>query len=199
MKCVVTAGPTYENLDEVRRLTNFSTGRLGSDLARFLEGQGHTVHLLLGYYATWRAEVDSKRTQIFTTTHDLRERLQAMGGDGIGAILHAAAVSDFGFGKIWSRDPAGSLHEVNSAKIPTRGGSLLAEWFQHRRLLANCARGFPALSSWAGSTNWSETAPPSSAMPNGKFWIVKRICASPTDAPMATVLAWSPARRNSRM
>ena len=26
MKCIVTAGPTYEELDEVRRMTNFSTG-----------------------------------------------------------------------------------------------------------------------------------------------------------------------------
>ena len=36
MRCIVTAGPTYEPLDEVRRLTNFSTGRLGIELANFL-------------------------------------------------------------------------------------------------------------------------------------------------------------------
>ncbi|MBT5709155.1 MAG: hypothetical protein HOI66_22775, partial [Verrucomicrobia bacterium] len=29
MKAIVTVGPTYEPLDEVRRLTNHSTGRLG--------------------------------------------------------------------------------------------------------------------------------------------------------------------------
>ena len=29
MKCVVTAGPTYEELDDVRGLTNFSTGSAG--------------------------------------------------------------------------------------------------------------------------------------------------------------------------
>ena len=36
MNCVVTAGPTYEPLDDVRRLTNFSTGKLGSQLGDFL-------------------------------------------------------------------------------------------------------------------------------------------------------------------
>ena len=36
MNCIVTCGPTYEPLDEVRRLTNFSTGRLGTELANYL-------------------------------------------------------------------------------------------------------------------------------------------------------------------
>ena len=47
MNCIVTAGPTYEPLDDVRRLTNFSTGRLGTELANFLAARGHTVILLV--------------------------------------------------------------------------------------------------------------------------------------------------------
>src|SRR5581483_11208848 len=127
MKCVITAGPTYEGLDEVRRLTNFSTGRLGSELARFLESKGHEVQLLLGYYSTWRGEAASKRTQMFTTTADLRDRLRALAGDKVGAVFHAAAVSDFSFGKIWTRKDNGDLEEIKSAKIPTKSGALLAE------------------------------------------------------------------------
>ncbi|HYG35630.1 MAG TPA: phosphopantothenoylcysteine decarboxylase, partial [Clostridia bacterium] len=46
MRCIVTAGPTYESLDNVRRLTNFSTGRLGSELVNFLTERGHEVILL---------------------------------------------------------------------------------------------------------------------------------------------------------
>jgi len=30
MNCIVTAGPAFVPLDDVRRLTNFSTGRLGN-------------------------------------------------------------------------------------------------------------------------------------------------------------------------
>src|SRR6266704_2865552 len=46
MRCVVTAGPTFEPLDAVRRLTNFSTGRLGSELADYLVARGREVPLL---------------------------------------------------------------------------------------------------------------------------------------------------------
>ena len=52
MNCIVTAGPTFEPLDEVRRLTNFSTGRLGMELANFLAARGHKVVLLIGETAT---------------------------------------------------------------------------------------------------------------------------------------------------
>ena len=51
--CLVTAGPTFEPIDQVRRLTNFSTGRLGSELAACLAAAGHQVTLLLGEQATW--------------------------------------------------------------------------------------------------------------------------------------------------
>src|SRR5207247_3445362 len=78
VKCVVTAGPTYEPLDEVRRLTNFSTGTLGTELANFLTGQGHEVVLLLGYYAIYRGEHRARRVETFTTTADLHMRLQAL-------------------------------------------------------------------------------------------------------------------------
>ncbi|HVY71907.1 MAG TPA: phosphopantothenoylcysteine decarboxylase, partial [Verrucomicrobiae bacterium] len=36
MKVIVTCGPSYEPIDEVRRLTNFSTGELGVLLAEEL-------------------------------------------------------------------------------------------------------------------------------------------------------------------
>ena len=52
MNCIVTAGPTFEKLDQVRRLTNFSTGRLGTELANYLTDQGHTVTYAKYYDAT---------------------------------------------------------------------------------------------------------------------------------------------------
>ncbi|MGD0411613.1 MAG: phosphopantothenoylcysteine decarboxylase [Verrucomicrobiota bacterium] len=120
MKCVVTAGPTYEELDEVRRLTNFSTGALGSGLADYLAGLGHEVELLIGYYSTCPPAAKAQRRQTFTTTADLRRRLAALASPDVGAVFHAAAVSDFTFGKIWERAAAGELREIKAAKIPTR-------------------------------------------------------------------------------
>ncbi len=121
MKCIVTAGPTYEELDEVRRLTNFSTGALGTGLADYLAGLGHQIELLAGYYSTCPPAVQAQRQQTFTTTEDLRRRLAALASPDVGAVFHAAAVSDFTFGKIWERAPTGELREIKSAKIPTRG------------------------------------------------------------------------------
>src|SRR5208282_1869373 len=101
MKCIVTAGPTYEELDDVRRMTNFSTGALGSELANYLVACGHEVELLRGHYSTCRIEAKALKVQVFTTTEDFSRRLQELGSNEVGAVFHAAAVSDFTFGKIW--------------------------------------------------------------------------------------------------
>jgi len=143
MRCLVTAGPTYEPLDEVRRLTNFSTGRLGGELAAFLTAHGHKVTLLLGEQAIWRGERQAARVTVFTTTDNLRAQLQALAGDGVDAVFHAAAVSDFRFGRIWSGDPGESV-EVSGRKISSRHERLYAELVPTPKILAELRGWFPA-------------------------------------------------------
>ena len=123
MRCIVTAGPTFEPLDKVRRLTNFSTGRLGSELVNHLTDRGHEVTLLIGQQATFRGERRAQQVRTFGTTAELREQLRKLGGSSIRTVFHAAAVSDFGFGKIWSRSPTGELSEIISGKVSTREGT----------------------------------------------------------------------------
>ncbi len=48
LRVVVTAGPTREPLDDVRYLTNASTGRMGIELAREARRLGARVTLVLG-------------------------------------------------------------------------------------------------------------------------------------------------------
>jgi phosphopantothenoylcysteine decarboxylase/phosphopantothenate--cysteine ligase len=141
--CIVTAGPTYEPLDNVRRLTNFSTGRLGSELTNFLATRGHEVTLLIGQMATFRGECHPKRVETFTTSADLRQRLVALSHQAVHAVFHAAAVSDFGFGKILSRSPAGELKRVKAGKISTRNGPLLAELVPTPKIIASLRDWFP--------------------------------------------------------
>jgi phosphopantothenoylcysteine synthetase/decarboxylase len=150
MNCVVTAGPTYEALDEVRRLTNFSTGQLGTKLAGFLSTRGHNVTLLIGQLATYRGERQARRVETFTTTSDLRERLKNLSGEAPDALFHAAAVSDFGFGKIWRRSEGGELSEVKSGKISTGAGTLLAELVPTPKIIAELRGWFPKarLTGW---------------------------------------------------
>lgn len=143
MRCIVTAGPTYEPLDEVRRLTNFSTGKLGGELAAFLTAHGHEVTLLLGEQATWCGERRAARVIPFTTTDNLRESLHTLAGQGADAIFHAAAVSDFRFGKIWAGHPQAST-EVTGHKISTRHQRLIAELVPTPKILAELRARFPS-------------------------------------------------------
>lgn len=143
VRCIVTAGPTFEPLDEVRRLTNFSTGRLGSELTNHLSACGHEVTLLVGQQATWRGERQAARVGTFTTTANLREHLEALASESFDAIFHAAAVSDFTFGKVFRRDDAGALHEVASGKFSTRGEPLLVELVPAPKIIAELRGWFP--------------------------------------------------------
>jgi phosphopantothenoylcysteine decarboxylase/phosphopantothenate--cysteine ligase len=144
MNCIVTAGPTFEPLDDVRRLTNFSTGRLGTELANFLAARGHKVTLLIGESATYTGERKAKLVNAFSTTTDLRAKLKSFSGKKVDAIFHAAAVSDFKFGKMFTRDAAGRLKPFKpSRKISTRGGNLFAELVPTPKIIADLRRWFP--------------------------------------------------------
>ncbi len=150
MKCIVTAGPTFEPLDEVRRLTNFSTGRLGSELANFLTAHGHETTLLIGQKASYRGECHARRIETFTTTANLHDRLGALASQSVDAVFHAAAVSDFAFGKVWRRAPHGELAEVQGGKISTRQGTLLAELAPTPKIIAQLREWYP----WAWLVGW---------------------------------------------
>jgi phosphopantothenoylcysteine decarboxylase/phosphopantothenate--cysteine ligase len=144
MNCIVTAGPTFEPLDDVRRLTNFSTGRLGTELANFLAARGHKVTLLVGESATYCGERKVQSVQTFSTTSDLRTKLKSFSGKKMDAIFHVAAVSDFAFGKLFTRDAAGKLKPVApSKKIATRGGNLFIELVPTPKIITELRSWFP--------------------------------------------------------
>jgi phosphopantothenoylcysteine synthetase/decarboxylase len=148
--CLVTAGPTFEPLDGARRITNFSTGQLGTELANFLAARGYEVTLLIGQQATHPGERRAQHVEVFTTTTDLAAKLEARAGKSVGAVFHAAAVSDFAFGKVWSRGPGGEMTEIKSGKISTRQGTLLAELIPTKKIIASLRNWFPEarLTGW---------------------------------------------------
>ncbi len=144
MNCLVTAGPTFEPLDEVRRLTNFSTGKLGTELASFLTARGHKVTLLIGESATYRGERNVQSVKAFSTTADLRAKLKSFSGKKVDAIFHAAAVSDFAFGKVFAEKKPGEFAALKtSKKISTRQGALLVELLPTPKIIAELRGWFP--------------------------------------------------------
>ena len=144
MRCLVTAGPTFEPLDEVRRFTNFSTGRLGLGLAAFLTRRGCDVHLLLSETAT-ASPVPGEVGAIerFTTGADLAERLSRGSARPVGAVFHAAAVADFCVGQVAELGPKGELKSVQSRKHTTRQGALWVQLVPTPKILARLRTWFP--------------------------------------------------------
>jgi phosphopantothenoylcysteine decarboxylase/phosphopantothenate--cysteine ligase len=112
-------------------------------LAAFLTVQGHEIVLLIGQLAIYRGERQAGSVQTFSTSEDLRERLRSLGGESVGAVFHAAAVSDFAFGRIWVRSEQGELTEVRSGKISTRQGNLLAELVPTPKIISELRQIFP--------------------------------------------------------
>ncbi len=143
MNCVVTAGPTHEPLDAVRRLTNFSTGTHGSRLANFLVARGHQVTLLLGEGTSYTGEQRAQRIVRFSTTEDLSQKITALATTPPDAIFHAAAVSDFRVAKLFRRTPGGQLILIEGGKIPTRFGALVAELTPTPKIIGRLRPLFP--------------------------------------------------------
>jgi phosphopantothenoylcysteine decarboxylase/phosphopantothenate--cysteine ligase len=144
MNCLVTAGPTFEPLDDVRRLTNFSTGRLGTELANFLTARGHKVVLLIGESATYIGARNAQSVENFSTTADLRAKLKSFSGKKMDTIFHAAAVSDFKFGEIFAEKKAGEFVALKtSKKFSTRSGVLLAELLPTPKIISELRGWFP--------------------------------------------------------
>lgn len=150
MRCIVTAGPTWEPLDRVRRLTNFSTGSLGGDLANALAQAGHDVLLLLSDSATWRSPLDAVKVEGFSTTESLAGSLRFHASPGPATLFHAAAVSDYRPGPAFLRSPDGSLNPVSAGKLDSRAGHVMVELIPTLKIL-------PCLRQWypdARITGW---------------------------------------------
>ncbi len=145
MRCIVTAGGTFESLDLVRRLTNASTGQLGSSLAGHLATQGHGVSLFRSHSASAPMPPAPVRVEGFGSTSDLASRFLASATDDRIAIFHAAAVSDFAVGLIYRRvgEDGTGLRAVCSSKYATREGNLLVELRPTPKLLPGLREWYP--------------------------------------------------------
>ena len=139
MNIIVTCGPSYEPIDEVRRITNFSTGRLGITLANAFTDAGHNVTCLKGEQATDPTPLRAQKTIPFTTNDDLAKKLQSLTAENIGAIFHAAALCDFKVASV--ENPAGQ--KITSAKFPTRGENLTLTLAPTTKILPQLRRWFP--------------------------------------------------------
>lgn len=109
---LITGGGTSEPIDDVRVLSNRSTGKTAVSLAIQFLSSGYQVDLLLSRSAM--VEVPSGLAlTYFSSTADLKHLLQEkVSSKSYGAILHAAAVSDY------------SVAEINGQSASSLSGKL---------------------------------------------------------------------------
>lgn len=93
IKILLTLGPASTPVDEVRRITNHSTGTLGTTLGNYFLRQGHSLVALRGTGATTPTPFPYES---FTTNADLLQKLIPYSQqEPPDLILHAAALSDY--------------------------------------------------------------------------------------------------------
>jgi len=99
---LVIAGATTEPVDDMRMLTNKSTGLTGIELARNAFIRGANVTLLLGHHTA--QEPPYMPVEYFTTTNDLLKKATKHRSD---IMISCAAVSDYSPKKHEGKIPSG--------------------------------------------------------------------------------------------
>lgn len=140
MRVIVTTGPSYEPVDLVRRLTNFSTGELGVMIANAFAAAGHSVTCLRGVSATYRGSCVGAIELPFTTNDDLLAQLTRLGQpETVDAVFQVAALCDF---KVAGVDDSKG-ESITAAKIESRTDSLILRLVPARKLIGELRSLFP--------------------------------------------------------
>ena len=121
-KVLVTAGPTWESIDPVRFIGNFSSGRMGFCIADEFARRGATVFLVTGPTTLESTRPGIRRFDVTTAAEMLQvvERLAPK----VRIVIMAAAVADYR-----PKQPA-------LEKIKKKGGELLLELVKTTDILA---------------------------------------------------------------
>lgn len=140
MKVIVTCGPSFEPIDQVRRLTNFSTGELGVLLSDELARAGHEVFCLKGSGATHPGPEKPCHVSLFNTNDDLLKLLvETASAHEIGAVFLVAALCDYKVKQV--ADDQGRT--CDSPKIASRSGALTLHLEPATKVIAQMRKLFP--------------------------------------------------------
>ncbi|MBN1785543.1 MAG: bifunctional phosphopantothenoylcysteine decarboxylase/phosphopantothenate--cysteine ligase CoaBC [Candidatus Methanofastidiosa archaeon] len=114
-RVLVTAGPTIERIDDVRFITNKSTGKMGIAIAEELERRGADVRLVLGRTSEPTNIENMVRRETFEAMHN-----EVIYGGEFDIFVLAMAASDFTVEKRSGKVPSGegfSLEFIPNKKI----------------------------------------------------------------------------------
>jgi len=135
MRVLITAGPSSEPIDEVRVITNRSTGELGTVLAECMARAGHTVEMFLGQGATFQWS----GAKFFDTNDELEQLFdKTLQPETVDVVFHVAALADFRLSRV----------EINRTrqlvpKIASDAGPVWLELLPQSKLIAKLRDYFP--------------------------------------------------------
>ncbi len=178
MRIVITGGPGSEPIDRVRFITNQSTGELAVKIARRFRDAGHRIELFLGNGAIWRLETAT----YFQTTDDLERLLNEIAErDCVDAVLHVAALSDFGVG-----ETIVSGRRSDAAKISSDAESVLLRLVPRPKLIRHLRDLFP--NAYILGWKFELEGTPADVVRDG----VRQILSNRTDACIVNGSAFGP-------
>ena len=143
-RVLVTAGPTYEDLDPVRYIGNRSSGRMGLAIAAEALQRGARVQLVLGP-TTLEPPVEADLTRVRSAS-DMRTAVMAL-APAVDAVVMAAAVADYTVAGP-ARDQKIAKDDAPLTLTLTRTADILAELGQWR-----AGRPRPVLVGFAAETD----------------------------------------------
>ena len=102
-KILITAGPTNEYIDEVMKITNMSTGRLGIELTKNYLNEGYEVTLIAtrsvvrsNLYERYNlGNNPNLKTIPIETTEDMLQALITESENKYDLVIHSSAVGDY--------------------------------------------------------------------------------------------------------
>jgi phosphopantothenate---cysteine ligase (CTP) len=135
MNVVITGGPSSEPIDQVRLITNRSTGELGVILAEVFGSRGHQVSLFLGRLSQFQ----HPRATYFDRNEDLERMLREINNnESVNLVLHAAALSDFEVAAVRAGED-----ELDQKKIGSEHNMLSLQLMPKRKVIAALRAYFP--------------------------------------------------------
>lgn len=185
---VITCGPSAEPIDAVRRITNFSTGALGTAMAEVLAGQGWEVLCL----RSEGASAPPPRNGVvrpWMTNSDLWEALRSLPEEPA-VVLHAAALADFTVREV---QQGGRVLGAMPAKLDSRGGELLLTLAPAPKLIGKLRELFPRsrLVGWKYEADTEEGAAERAALRARQQLVEARLDATVLNGPsLGSRLEW---------
>ncbi|MFH0862313.1 MAG: phosphopantothenoylcysteine decarboxylase [Candidatus Altiarchaeota archaeon] len=117
MRVLITAGPTREYIDDVRYITNSSSGIMGLELAQEAVRRGHEVTLVLG--PTSLQPMYGVRVIPAVSADEMTDKVLKELAGGYDLMISAAAIGDFTPSERF-KGKLGSAQEVTVRLRPTR-------------------------------------------------------------------------------